>query len=124
MTAPSVGVLTIDGVALALNDHVLVKDEPGGIDNGFYKLTTAGSVSVAAILTRDTTLDQTAEAIPGRTVAVTAGTIAAGHRWILLGSEQVALVKAPRIGFGRYRLAFARTSGGGTIKSRRVLKAS
>lgn len=124
LTAPAVGVLTVDGVALVLNDKILVKDQASAIDNGLYKVTTAGTVSVAAILTRDTGLDQNAEAVPGHTVAVTAGTDNGDHRWILLGAEQKILVKAPRIGFGRYRLALARTSGGGTVKSRRVIKAS
>ncbi len=124
LTAPSNGAVVIDGVTLLLNDLVLVKDQPGGVDNGLYKLTTLGTVSVKAVFTRDTGLDQNAEAVPGHTVAVTAGTVNGTHRFILLGAEQIALVKAPRIGFGRYRLKFTRSSGGGTIKDRRVIKAS
>lgn len=43
LTASSAGVLTIDGVATALNDRILIKDQSTGSNNGIYKVTTAGA---------------------------------------------------------------------------------
>lgn len=41
-----------------------------------------------------------------------------------IAAANTVLVKAPRIGFGRYRIRFTYVSGSGTLKSRRVIKAS
>lgn len=63
ITAGSVGILTIDGIATLLNDRIYVKDEDGSstnltdVDHGIYKVTTVGTAGVAAILTRATDFD-------------------------------------------------------------------
>lgn len=124
LTMSATGILTIDGVAVVANDVVLVKNQANPVDNGVYDVTTAGAVGVAAILTRKTTLDVTAEAVPGRTVAVTAGTVNTGLHFVLTGPRVVTIAKAPRFGFGRYRLKFVQSGGLGSIKDRRVIKAS
>jgi len=64
-TAPT----SIDGVTLALNDRVLIKDY--GTKNGIYKVTDA----VNRIWVRDSDLDTDAEIQRGLQVTVTAGTV-------------------------------------------------
>lgn len=72
ITMSNVGVLTIGGSSVALNDVVLIKDETGSnaAYNGLYKCTTEGTTSVAAILTRNTDNDQSSEFV-GKGVFVT-----------------------------------------------------
>jgi len=57
LTATSVGVLTIDGIATVLGDRILLKDGASAIDNGIYEVTTEGTVGVAYVLTRTADLD-------------------------------------------------------------------
>jgi hypothetical protein len=61
LTATGVGILTVDGIALALNNVVLVKNESAQANNGLYTVTTAGTAGVAYVLTRHTSMDQAAE---------------------------------------------------------------
>lgn len=63
ITFSSAAILTVGGVTVALNDIVLVKNETGSNApyNGLYKCTTAGTSTVAAVLTRSTDNDQAAE---------------------------------------------------------------
>jgi hypothetical protein len=71
ITMSSAAVLTVGGVAIALNDIVLVKNETGtnAPYNGLYKCTTAGTSTVAAVLTRNTDNDATTEFV-GKSVFV------------------------------------------------------
>ena len=64
----------MDGVVTALNDRILVKDEVAQLGNGVYKVTTAGAIGVAAVLTRSIDMDVAAE-FPGAFVFVTSGTV-------------------------------------------------
>src|SRR5688500_10866991 len=59
LTADAVGILTVDGVALALNDRVFVLPAHAGANDraGIYALTTEGTAGVAFILTRATDFD-------------------------------------------------------------------
>src|SRR5690242_9397538 len=52
LTATTSGALSVNGVAVALNDSILVKDQVAGRNNGIYKVTRAGSVSQRWQLTR------------------------------------------------------------------------
>ena len=61
LTANSVGALSFDGVAVSLNDRILVKDQNTQTQNGVYKVTTLGSSSANYVLTRTTDFDSTAE---------------------------------------------------------------
>lgn len=61
LTGLSVGALTIDGVAVALSDVVLVQSEVTQSHNGVYVVTTLGTVGVAYVLTRDPRMNQSGE---------------------------------------------------------------
>ncbi len=54
LTATANGVLTVDGVAVALNDRVAVFGEATQANNGIYLCTTAGASGAAYVLTRST----------------------------------------------------------------------
>ena len=74
LTGVATGVLTVDGVAVALNNRVLVQNEVASANNGIYLCTVAGAVGVAYILTRAVDMDAPAE-IPGAFTFVEAGTV-------------------------------------------------
>lgn len=61
LTATLAGTLTVDGHTVVVDDLILVKDEATGSHNGIYRCTTAGSVSVAYVLTRWSGYDTTKE---------------------------------------------------------------
>lgn len=70
---------SIDGIALAVGDRVLVKNEGGtsGLRNGIYV------VSAATVWDRAADLDENAELLHGVQVSVTSGSINAGKRFFL-----------------------------------------
>jgi hypothetical protein len=51
MTGP-IGVLTIDSIAVVLNDRVLLKDQASTLQNGIYYVSTVGTAGIAWVLTR------------------------------------------------------------------------
>lgn len=61
LTGVSVGALSVDGMAVALNDLIVVKNEVAQANNGIYKVTTLGSAIVVYVLTRVTNMDQATE---------------------------------------------------------------
>jgi len=73
--------LTLDGVAVATSDRVLVKNQAAPAQNGIYTVTTVGSGAVNWVLTRATDYDQAAEVIQFGVVLVNQGTINAGLLW-------------------------------------------
>jgi hypothetical protein len=77
LTATAHGALTVDGIAVALADRVLVQDEAAPANNGIYVLTTLGTGSVSWVLTRSTDMN-TAAQVPGAFVFCEEGTANAG----------------------------------------------
>lgn len=74
LTGVATGVLTVDGLTVALNERVLVKDEITSANNGIYLCTIAGAIGVAYVLTRSVNMNQAAE-IPGAFTFVENGTV-------------------------------------------------
>lgn len=72
--------LVIDGVALAVNDRVLVKNQAAPAQNGIYTVTNIGSASVAWVMTRGTNADTNAE-LAGCLVCVDRGTVNGGFTY-------------------------------------------
>lgn len=65
------GLQTVDGVALASNDRVLVKDQTTASENGIYLASTAS-------WTRATDFDGSNDVVTGTIVKVTSGTVNGG----------------------------------------------
>jgi hypothetical protein len=117
LTATSTGVLTVDGVAVSLNDRVLVKDETSGNapDNGIYSCTTAGAVGVAYVLTRAADMDAGSE-VPGAFTFVQMGSVNIGAGFVCTTTGTVTLGTTP-ITFTQFSNAGAITAGTGLALS-------
>lgn len=75
--------LTIDGVALAVGNRVLVKDQATALQNGIYTVTNIGSISTNWVLTRAIDLDSPSQMVRGNVIEVISGTINSVTTWML-----------------------------------------
>lgn len=74
--------LSIDGVALSVNDRVVAKDQSTPAENGIYVVTDTGSGATNWIMTRSTDFDTAAEIHPGDYVLVLEGTVNAATSYV------------------------------------------
>lgn len=82
LTGNANGVLTVDGIALVLNDRLLVNNEAEKKSHGVYKVSTEGSASVPYVLTREP--DFAADSSPvAAAFLVREGTLAADQGFIM-----------------------------------------
>lgn len=79
--AGTLAALSIDALALSVGDRVLVKDQAATAQNGIYTVTTAGSISVAWVLTRATDSDSWDDLV-GAFVTVEQGTANDDTLWM------------------------------------------
>lgn len=78
------GLQTVDGVSLAVNDSVLVKNQSTGAQNGLY-LAQSGA------WTRRSDADANAEVTAGLSVMVTEGTANADSQWRLTTNDTIVI---------------------------------
>ena len=78
------GLLTVDGVALAASDRVLVAGQTTAANNGIY-------VAASGAWVRATDADQTGELAPGTLVAVREGTTEADSLWGLISDVPITI---------------------------------
>jgi hypothetical protein len=96
--------LSIDGVALAVGQRVLVKDQTTAFQNGIYTVTNIGSASVAWILTRATDFDSVSQMVRGNTVEVISGTTNGVTEWMLtsivtaVGTDSITFTRLAKSG--------------------------
>lgn len=90
---------SMDGVTLAAQDRVLLKNQTAGAENGIYAWTGA-----AAALVRATDADTNAEVSPGMAVTVTEGAA---------NGDKVFVLTTDTINLGTTALAFSQLGGGG-----------
>jgi hypothetical protein len=83
LTMTSTGVLTIDGVTPTVGQRILVWQQSADLQNGIYTLTTAGSVSVAAVLTRATDYDTSSNIFAGTLTFIVSGTVYAATQFVM-----------------------------------------
>lgn len=95
---------TVDGVTLAANDRVLVKDQTTGSQNGIYTVTTLGT-GANGTWTRAVDADSSAEVTSGMAVSVTQGTVNNDRLYVLTTSDPITLDTTA--------LTFTELSGGG-----------
>ena len=79
-----------DGVTLAANDDLLVKNQSSGAHNGVYTLTTVGTGGTPFILTRRTDADSATELLAA-TVAVMEGTVNADTVWLCTANATITV---------------------------------
>ncbi len=94
------GVQTIDGVALTVNDRVLVKNQTTAKDNGIYAVQSGAWL-------RATDADTSAKVSSGMFTFVEEGTTNADNGWVLITDGNIAL--------GTTALTFTQFSGAGQV---------
>jgi hypothetical protein len=99
--------LTIDSIVLTTNDRVLVKDQTTGLQNGFYVVTNAGSVSTNWVLTRSLDADQNTEITPGAFTFVEEGTVGNDNGYVCTNSGSITIGTTP--------ITFVQFSGAGSV---------
>jgi hypothetical protein len=119
LTAVLAGVLTVDGIAVALGDRVLVQNEAAPANNGIYTVTTLGTVGVAYILTRAVGMN-IAASVPGAFAFTEQGTAntAAGFT---VASEGPFTIGTTAITWTQFSGAGEITAGTGLSKSGNTL---
>lgn len=100
---------TLDGVSLAANDRILLKNQSTGAQNGIWVVTTLGS-GANGVWDRATDFDADAEVTAGAFVFVTEGTANADSGWVLTTNDPIVIG-----GASGTALAFAQFSGAGQI---------
>ncbi|MBU0999555.1 hypothetical protein KKG24_04650 [Patescibacteria group bacterium] len=109
LTASVAGILTVDGVAPALGDRILVKNEVAGANNGIYDVTTVGTALILFVLTRSTDADTSAKMVSGTSVFTSEGTAYDNKGFSLITNAPIVLDTTV--------LEFSQTSGAGQISA-------
>jgi hypothetical protein len=108
LTASSNGALTVDGVAVAVNDIVLVKDEVLQENNGRFTVLATGGVSAPFVL------DRVEDPIsPGINVPMVPGTLVVILRGTANGGKIAVLLTEGAIVYNTTTLNFAMLGGAG-----------
>lgn len=113
---------TLDGVSLAANDRILLKDQSTGAQNGIWVVTTLGS-GANGVWDRATDFDQDAEVTSGAFTFVEEGSTNADSGWVLTtnnpitigGASGTALVWAQFSGAGQITAGSGLTKSGNTL---------
>lgn len=84
LNIPLSGLFTLDGVALAVGDRVLVKDQSDQTANGLYNAATG-------VWTRTIDSANNAQFAQGMTVVVTQGVLNAFTVWVLTAANPITL---------------------------------
>lgn len=99
LTANANGALSVDGVAVAAGNRILVKDEGGGtsVHNGIYAVTQAGSGGTPYILTRATDFDgnPSGEVSEGSYTFVGEGVVNQGTGWFVSTADPITVDTTP-----------------------------
>lgn len=100
LTEIGFGALTVDGVTVAINDRVLVKNQAAAAQNGIYVQTVLGTGIVNYVLTRATDYDQSVDIFEGTFALIEEGTANTGTVWqettsgtITVGTTAVAFAE-------------------------------
>ena len=107
LTADFNGAISVDDIALSVNDRLLVKDQTDATENGIYKVDQVGTGSTPFVLTRATPEDQPSELSGGSFVFVEEGTIGSNNGYTFTHTGQPV--------FGTTDLDVSQFSGAGQI---------
>lgn len=116
LTATANGAISIDGVSLALNERVLVKNQSTGADNGIYFVSTVGDGSNPYVLTRTTDADQNTEVSAGMFLFVTEGSVNADTGWVMTTDDPIT-VDTTSLAFAQFSSTASLTYDQGLLKS-------
>jgi hypothetical protein len=114
--------LTIDSRVLTVGDRVLVKDQTTALQNGFYRVTTVGTVSTNWVLTRSTDADENSEITPGAFTFVEEGTVGGNNGYVCTNVGAITIGTTP-ITFVQFSGAGSVIAGDGLTKTGNTLNA-
>ena len=106
------GALVVDGVTLVAGQHVLVRSEAAGANNGLYVVTNPGSASVPYTLTRDASMDAPGEFVGGVIAVEAFGTTLANSLWFCT-NEAVVTPGTTAVTFTQVNSATSLSAGAG-----------
>lgn len=123
ITANSNGALTVDGVAVASGDRILVKNQTSteAPHNGIYTVTATGDAGTAYVLTRALDMNQAGE-FAGAFTFVEAGTANADNGYVCATNNPVT-VGTTAIDFQQFSGAGQITAGNGLTKNGNTIDA-
>jgi hypothetical protein len=81
----------MDGLTIAVDEHVLIKDEGTGANNGIYVLTDAGGAGDPWILTRRDDFDSDAEVTASAIVPVSEGTLNGDKAFYITTNDDILI---------------------------------
>ena len=121
--------ITIDSIALALTNRVLVQGQTNAFENGVYTVTTVGDGSTAWVLTRAVNEDQydpksTTGLGYGDYFFVTSGTNAAGSSYVLTSPVGEIVFGVTNIGFTQFSASGSYTAGNGIAINGTIISAN
>jgi len=100
LTANANGALPAqDGVSMAVDDRILVKNQAAALQNGIYKVTALGDVGNPFVFTRVIDSDEAAEVNAGMMLFIDEGTLNGDEQWVLtaevdtIGTDSQTFVK-------------------------------
>ena len=102
--------LSIDGVALALGDRVIVQTQASTFQNGIYTVSAIGSASVNWVLTRATDYDQTSEIVELGLTLVNQGLTYAGKLFEEIAPTPITVGTSPIL-FALYSMTTPQSFG-------------
>lgn len=100
---------TLDGVTLAANDRILLKNQSTGAQNGIWVVSTLGT-GANGVWDRATDFDSDTEVTAGAFTFVAEGTANADSGWVLTTNDTITIG-----GASGTALAFAQFSGAGQV---------
>lgn len=115
LTATANGALTVDGVSVAVDDRILVKNQANAFENGVYVVTATGSAGAAFILTRSTDMNQDVE-FPGSFEFVEEGSTNADNGYVVTTNLPIT-IGTTGITWTQFSGAGQITAGAGLTKS-------
>lgn len=105
LTVTATSALTIDSVAAAVGDRVLLAGQSTATQNGIYVVTAIGGSGAHAVLTRADDASESAQFVPGFLVGVGAGTVNVNTFWVFtvvgaftLDTTNATFAKSPQFG--------------------------
>lgn len=118
LNATANGALTVDGVAVAPGDIILVKDEAASQYNGVWTVNNTGSGAAKWQLSRFNGMDTAAE-IDGKVVVIQDGNTLAGTLWIT--TSEVTTLNTDPVVFTQFNSAADIIAGNGLTKTGNTL---
>ena len=115
ITGTSNGALSVDGVAVAVDDRILVKNQTNAFENGMYVVTATGGASAVFVLTRATDMNQDVE-FPGSFEFVEEGTANADNGYVVTTNLPIT-IGTTAITWTQFSGAGQITAGAGLTKS-------